>query len=102
MAIAHFITQALERSDWHRVREIVGESIEGAPESALAREVIAEASRRIRHIESRRGEITRAQRSALSQEAQPLQDLIDHILFRLYGLTEAESAGLEARLARML
>lgn len=35
-------------------------------------------------------------------QAQSLQDLIDRILFRLAGLTDDESSGLETRLARML
>ncbi len=41
-------------------------------------------------------------RAALAPEAQPLQDLIDRILFGMAGLTEAEAAGLESRLANML
>jgi hypothetical protein len=39
---------------------------------------------------------------AKTQCGQPYQDLIDKLLFAMAGLTEAESAGLEERLARML
>ena len=44
----------------------------------------------------------RAKRSALDLKAQPLQDLLDRIIFRMAGLSDAESAGLEQRLAKML
>ena len=57
---------------------------------------------RIIAIETARGEIARAERSALDPQAQPLQDLIDRILFRLAGLSDTESADLETRLAKML
>ncbi len=35
-------------------------------------------------------------------DAQPYQDFIDRLFYRMAGLTEDESAGLEERLARML
>jgi len=57
---------------------------------------------RIMEIEQTRGEIARSERSALAPAAQALQDLIDRIIYRMAGLTDAEAAGLEARLARML
>ena len=41
-------------------------------------------------------------RGALDPRAQPFQDLIDRILYRLAGLSDAEAAGLESRLGRML
>jgi hypothetical protein len=56
----------------------------------------------ITRIESGRGDIARTERSALAPEAQPYQDLIDRILYRMAGLTDAETAGLEQRLAEML
>jgi hypothetical protein len=57
---------------------------------------------RIVNIETNRGEIARADRSELAPEAQPLQKLIDRILFRLAGLTDNEAEHLEQRLAIML
>ena len=57
---------------------------------------------RLTAIEAARGEIARTARSALAPAAQPYQDLIDHLLYALAGLTEAETTGLEERLARML
>jgi hypothetical protein len=46
--------------------------------------------------------IAGTERSALAPEAQPYQDLIDRILFRLAGLTDEEVQGLEKRLEGML
>ncbi len=57
---------------------------------------------RIIDIESKRGDIARTERSALDPKAQPLQDLLYRIIFRMAGLTDTESAALEQRLAKML
>ncbi len=56
----------------------------------------------VSRIETTRGDIARTERSALAPDAQPYQDLIDKILFRLAGLTDAEAEGLERRLETML
>jgi hypothetical protein len=56
----------------------------------------------ITDCETRRGSIMRTERSALCSEAQPIQDLLDKIIFRLAGLTDAEAEGLEQRLSTML
>ena len=94
--------EAFNREDWSRLRELARESTERTQVGALARDVIGEAAHRIRVIEANRGNITRAQRSALAEQAQPLQDLIDYVLFRLYGLTDDDAAALEERLVQML
>lgn len=94
--------EAFNRDDWEQLRELALVSTNRMAVGALARDVIGEAARRIRLIEVNRGDITRAQRSALAEQAQPLQEVIDHILFRLYGLTDDESAALEERLVHML
>jgi hypothetical protein len=57
---------------------------------------------RIARVEASRGEIARAERSALAPKAQPFQNLIDRMLYRMAGLTDEEAAGLEDRLSRML
>ena len=67
-----------------------------------AQDVLIELVRRIIAIEQRRGEIARVERSALAPAAQPLQDLIDRLIYAMAGLTPAEISGLEDRLARML
>jgi hypothetical protein len=57
---------------------------------------------RIMAIERERGKIARTARSALDPAAQPYQDFIDRLLYRMAGLTDVEAAGLEERLAQML
>jgi hypothetical protein len=57
---------------------------------------------RITKVEADRGDIARSDRSALDPKAQPYQDLIDRMLYRMAGLSEDEAAGLERRLAQML
>jgi len=39
----------------------------------------------------------RSERSALDPKAHPLQDLLDRIIFRMAGLSDAEAAALEGR-----
>ncbi len=56
----------------------------------------------IGRIEKARGEIARAERSSLAREAQPYQNLIDRMLYRMAGLTDDEARALEERLERML
>jgi hypothetical protein len=56
----------------------------------------------ITRIESARGDIARTERSALAPEAQPYEDLIDRILYRVAGLTDTEAQRLEERLGEML
>ena len=65
-------------------------------------ETLAAAARKIAAVEAARGPIARRQRSRLDPKAQPYQDLIDRTLYRCAGLTAAESAALESRLAEML
>lgn len=47
-------------------------------------------------------DIARTERSALAPEAQPLQDLLDRMIYRMAGLTDAEANALEDRLEMML
>jgi hypothetical protein len=56
----------------------------------------------ISKVEAARGDIARTDRSALASEAQPYQDLIDRLLYRMAGLTDSEAQGLEKRLEGML
>ena len=73
-----------------------------APFSPPVSGTIIECVNRITAIESARGEIARSARSALDPKAQPYQDLIDALMYKMAGLSEAEAAGLEDRLTRML
>lgn len=72
------------------------------PYGAAVAQTLIELVRRITAIEAARGEISRSARSALAPAAQPYQDLIDRILYRLAGLSESEWRGLEERLSTML
>jgi hypothetical protein len=63
---------------------------------------MVELTNRIVAVEANRGDIGRTERSALDPKAQPYQDLLDRIIYRMAGLTDAEAAGLERRLAGML
>jgi hypothetical protein len=57
---------------------------------------------RIIAVERDRGDVARTERSALALAAQPLQDLLDRIIFRMAGLSDEEAIGLEQRLSLML
>ena len=65
-------------------------------------EALAAMSRRIQEIEAKRVLKTRAERSRLAPESQPIQDAIDRVLFRCYGLSEDEAQYVEKRLEEML
>jgi hypothetical protein len=70
------------------------------PQSVI--DVLNDLALRIGRIERARGEIARRDRAHLAAEAQPLQDLIDCIIFDLAGLTVTERTQLVERLRRML
>lgn len=72
------------------------------PFSPAVRDTIVNLVNRIIEAERARGQISRAERSALSPEAQPYQDLIDRLFYAMAGLTDDEAKGLEARLSTML
>lgn len=82
--------------------DVVEELLGDPPFSTTTRDCIVTTVKRIIDIERDRGDIARSERSALAPAAQPLQDLLDRILYRMAGLTDDEAAGLEERLARML
>jgi hypothetical protein len=65
-------------------------------------ETLAEMSRKIQEIEARRILKNRSERSHLAPESQPIQDAIDAVLFRCYGLTEDEGRYITRRLREML
>lgn len=73
-----------------------------APFALAVQDVLVGLVRRIITVEQARGEISRTERSALAPDAQPLQDLIDRLMFAMAGLTPEETAGLEDRLGEML
>jgi hypothetical protein len=72
------------------------------PFTASLLECLALLVDRIIEAESTRGDIARTDRSALALEAQPYQDLIDRILYRMAGLMDAEVKRPEKRLEAIL
>jgi hypothetical protein len=65
-------------------------------------EALAEMSRRIQGIEAKRVLKNRSERSHLAPESQPIQDAIDAILFRCYGLSDEDARYVTQRLEEML
>jgi hypothetical protein len=59
-------------------------------------------SRQIQKIETKRVLKNRSERSRLAPANQPIQDAIDAVLFRCYGLSDAEAEYIEMRLQEML
>ena len=72
------------------------------PFSVVVRDTLEALSRKIQITERARGEISRHDRAHLDSEAQPFQDAIDLMLFRMAGLSKGDIAGVEDRLTRML
>jgi hypothetical protein len=73
----------------------------GEMPSTVAYAVIA-MSRTIQAIEAERILANRSQRSMLAPESQAIQDVIDAVLFRCYGLSDDDAAYIEERLKEML
>jgi hypothetical protein len=82
--------------------EVVEPLLVRPPFSAVVMTSLAQLVETIIRIEGGRGGISRSQRSALDHRAQPYQDLLDRMLYRMAGISDAEAVGLERRLATML
>jgi len=93
---------ALERHDTEEAFSIVEPLLEHSPLSLAVQGVVMRAVMKIVDEERDRGDVRRRDRSKLAPDAQPMQHLIDRILFRMAGLTDAEVERLEARLEKML
>jgi len=65
-------------------------------------EAMTEMSRQIQKIEAARVLKNRSERSRLAPESQPIQDAIDKVLFRCYGLSDEEAEYISRRLQEML
>ena len=89
-------------NQWEKAYSVIQPGLETSPFAASVSACMSHVVQRISDIEENRGDIARSDRSALAPEAQPLQDLLDRIIYRMAGLTDDESRGLEERLARML
>jgi len=65
-------------------------------------ESLVEMCRQIQKIETARVLKNRSERSQLAPESQPIQDAIDKVLFRCYGLSDEEAGYINKRLEEML
>ncbi len=94
--------KAVERRKWDDAFDAIEPVLVEPPFPASVSACMIRLVEEITRIEAGRGDIARTERSALAPEAQPYQDLIDRILYRMAGLTDVEARGLEKRLAEML
>lgn len=95
-------TAAIHAGNFDEALHILRPALASAPFKLAIRDIMVDLVRLIIDAEQRRGQIARAERSALCAEAQPYQDLIDHLLYEMAGLSAEEAQGLEERLATML
>lgn len=93
---------ALQKGDLTEALEVVDPFLASPPFPSAVKNCMIRVVEQIITIESARGEIARADRSALDPKAQPFQDLLDRMLFRMTGLSESEATALENRLETML
>ena len=94
---------AFETGQWDELSDQLVETLEVPGE--LPEEValaIEQMSSRVRSIESSRTLRSRAERSHLAPESQPIQDTIDRVLFRCYGLSDDDAQYIGKRLTEML
>ena len=101
LAMGKLVAKRLNADEPHRALLELDPLFETAPFSPVVRDAIVAAVEKIIAIETDRGEIARAARSALAPAAQPFQDFIDECFFRLAGLTPAEVTGLKQRYQAM-
>jgi len=92
-----------EGGGWQDVREALCEACQepGTMPAGVA-EALADLSRRIQDVEAARELESRAERSRLAPESQPIQDVIDAVLFKCYGISDDDAAYIERRLQEML
>jgi hypothetical protein len=92
-----------KRGDWEKLGDLLSKACvqPGLMPKPVA-DALAEMSRRIQEIEAKRVLKNRSERSRLAPESQPIQDAIEAVLFRCYGLSEEEGRYIEKRLEEML
>lgn len=102
LAVLPDVVSALDTPDIDQALALCRPLTDEAPFSTELVPIISHAVTRIIGVEQRRGEISRSARSTLAPLAQPYQDFLDRLFYRLAGLTDDEWQGLEERLADML
>jgi hypothetical protein len=93
----------LEKSQWIELADLLcAVCTEPGVMPKPVAEALAEMSRRIQQIEAKRVLKNRSERSRLAAESQPIQDAIDAVLFRCYGLSDDDARYVAERLKEML
>lgn len=95
--------ELMKKGHWEDLRDklLIAFAVPGEmPRETAA--AVAELSRRIQEIEARRVLKNRSDRSQLSAESAPIQEIIDAVIFRCFGLSAAESQYVLNRLQEML
>jgi hypothetical protein len=92
----------IRENDIDAVRRLLQDLIGEPPFESAITEIIAAVVERIAMCERNRGEITRTARSALAEEAQPWQDVLNEVFYAMAGIDTAERQGLATRLQAML
>jgi hypothetical protein len=102
LKIQHAAESLVAAGDLEAAGRQIRPLLDTAPFSPIFQDLIAAAARKLIEAEAARGPISRQERSSLSELAQPYQDFVDELFYRLAGLTPQEVMGLEARHKRML
>jgi len=93
----------LRKGKWNEVADLLRSlcTLPGTLPATVAK-ALTEMSRQIQEIEAKRVLKNRSERAQLAPESQPIQDVIDAVLFRCYGLSEDDAKYIEKRLEEML
>ncbi len=96
-------THLLEGRRWAELRRALCDACTepGTLPKSVA-DTVVEMSRAIQAIEAERILEDRSERSHLAPESQPIQDAIDAVVFRCYGLSDDDAHYVESRLKEML
>jgi hypothetical protein len=93
----------LDAEDWEGAWEwLIHANLMTPPFPSATARVLGLLSDRVAEVESRRRVTLRSERAYLDPTSQPLQDLIDRILFAVAGFTPSEAAGVEERMKVLL
>lgn len=94
---------SFEKGDWNELSDLLCNACTqpGVMPKPVA-DALTKVSRLIQRIETKRVLKNRSERSRLAPESQPIQDAIDAVLFRCYGLSDDDAKYIEKRLEEML
>lgn len=92
-----------EKGQWGELAKLLCETCnEPGVMPATAADALTELSHRIQKIEAKRVLKNRSERSHLAPASQPIQDAMDAVFFRCYGLSDDDAKYISQRLKEML